>query len=80
MLESLHNVGCVSGSMQLDRQMLVDNAAVKAIIVTPLYNLVEADNNHDEVEADNNDEVYSIFTDIATLNNQNQSESVGQLL
>lgn len=47
--------------------MLVDNAAVKAIIVTPLYNLVEADNNDDEVEADNNDEVYSVFTDIATL-------------
>jgi hypothetical protein len=39
MLEYLHNVVCMHGSMQLDRQMLVHNAAVKAIIVTSLHNV-----------------------------------------
>ena len=42
--------------MQLDRQMLVDNAAVKAIIVTSSYNPDEG--------------YYVVFTDAATLSNQ----------
>jgi len=46
----------MSGSMQLDRQMLVDRAAVKAIIVTSSHNPDKGD---------------IVFTDIAALNNQN---------
>lgn len=56
MLECLHNVICMSGSTQLDRQMLVDRAAVKAIIVTSTHNPDKGD---------------IVFTDIAALNNQN---------
>ena len=56
MLECLHSVICMSGSMQLDRQMLVDIPAVNAIIVTSSHNP---------------DKGYIVFTDIATLNNQN---------
>lgn len=44
--------------MQLDRQMLVDNAAVKAIIVTLSYNP---------------DEGYVVVTDAATLSNQSEN-------
>ena len=46
--------------MQLDMhmQMLVDNAAVKAIVVTSSYNP---------------DEGYVVFTDVATLSNQSEN-------
>ncbi len=56
MLECLHNVIGISGSMQLDRQMLVDIPAVNAIIVTSSHNP---------------DKGYIVFSDIVALNKQN---------
>ena len=56
MLECLHNVVGISGSMQLDRQMLVDIPAVNAITVTSSHKT---------------DKGCVVFSDIVALNKQN---------